>query len=77
MSTLREEDSLGVGETASEVGNVTAMLALSEQVKFVVSDILVAGWRGTLASSCRSWKRVFACGSPLDFENPFKSGVFR
>ena len=38
MATLREEDGLDVSETTSEVGNVTAMLALSEQVKFVVSD---------------------------------------
>ncbi len=32
MASLREEDGLGVTETTSEAGNVSAMLALSEQV---------------------------------------------
>lgn len=33
MATFRAEEGVGVSETASEVGNVTAMLALSEQVR--------------------------------------------
>ena len=50
MATLREEDGLDVSETTSEVGNVTAMLALSEQVKFVVSDTQVSAFAG-----CEQW----------------------
>lgn len=66
MATLREEDGLGVSETTSEVGNVTAMLALSEQVKEMVSDI-----RLSLPATSGLWEEwECACGTPLAFE-PF------